>query len=132
MSGVRTPIYVRLLSEVERQTSEVGLRPSDAFVLRRRQIVLSSAAGKRAPSIANELYCDDDTVLKAIHAFNARGLAALTRQSNRPHKARDVFDNEAVALIGRQGFHLPAADDCHPRKGALSQPRRSSGALRTH
>lgn len=93
---MRTPVYVRPLSDVERQALEAGLRSSDAFALRRCQIVLSSASGKRAPDIAKEVHCDDDTVLNAIHAFNARGLAALIKGSNRPHRTRDVFDAESA------------------------------------
>ena len=107
---MKTPVYVRPLMDAERQTLEAGLRSSDAFVLRRCQIVLSSASGKRAPDIAKELHCGSDTVLKAIHAFNARGLAALTRGSNRPHKTRDVFDSESLeglrALLHRSPRHF--------------------------
>lgn len=92
---MRTPIHVRPLTDAERQVLEAGLRSSDAFTLRRCQIVLSSASGKRAPHIAKELHCDADTVLNAIHAFNARGLDALIRQCSRPHKTADVFDAES-------------------------------------
>ncbi len=93
---MKTPVYVRPLTDAERQALEAGLRSSDAFVLRRSQIVLSSASGKRAPGIAKELHCDHDTVLAAIHAFNDRGLAALVRESNCPYKTRDVFDVESL------------------------------------
>jgi transposase len=107
---MKTPVYVRPLTDAERQALEAGLRSSDAFVLRRCQIILSSACGKRVPAIAKALHCDDDTVLKAIHAFNARGLAALTRESNRPHKTCDVFDAESLeglrALLHRSPRHF--------------------------
>ena len=49
-----------------------GLRSHDAFVLRRCQILLASASGKRASQIAGELGCDTDTALNAINAFNRR------------------------------------------------------------
>ena len=58
------------------------LRSSDAFVLRRCQILLASARGERAPRIAAPLGCDDQTVLAALHAFNAQGLAALQNGSS--------------------------------------------------
>lgn len=67
------------------QALTAGLRSPDAFVLRRCQIVLASARGERAAHIAAQLGCDDQTVLDALHAFNARGLAALPRGSSRPH-----------------------------------------------
>ena len=81
---MRPPIFVRPLTDAERTVLTAGLRSRDAFVLRRCQIVLASARGERAPQIAAHLGCDDQTVLDALHAFNARGLAALPRGSSRP------------------------------------------------
>jgi transposase len=93
---MRTPIYVRPFVDGERATLEAGLRSSDAFVLRRCQIILSSAAGKRAARIAREVHCDADTVLNVIHAFNAVGLAALTKGSNRPLNPRSAFEAQGL------------------------------------
>ena len=91
LEGMRPPIFVRTLSDDERQALEKGLRAKDAFVLRRCQILLSSARGERAPRIAEQLGCDDQTVLDALHAFNALGLACLQQQSSRAHRTRLVF-----------------------------------------
>ncbi len=68
-----------------------GLRSSDAFTLRRCQILLASARGERAPQIARHLGCDDQTVLDAIDAFNARGRASLTKRSSRAHVRYPAF-----------------------------------------
>jgi len=65
---MRPPIFVRALTDDERQGLEKGLRAKDAFVLRRCQILLSSARGERAPRIAEHLGCDDQTVLDALQA----------------------------------------------------------------
>ena len=89
---MRPPIFVRPLTDAERERVETGLRSSDAFVLRRCQIVLASARGERAPAIAGHLGCDDQTVREAIHAFNARGLAALRPGSRKPTTIRAAFD----------------------------------------
>jgi len=83
---MRSPIFVRPLTDAERQALTAGLRSADAFVLRRCQILLASARGERAPRIATQLGCDDQTVLDALHAFNARGLTALQPGSSRPHR----------------------------------------------
>lgn len=83
---MRPPIVVRPVTDAERDAVTAGLRSSDAFVLRRCQILLASARGARAPRIAAPLGCDDQTVLDALHAFNARGLAALQKGSSRPHR----------------------------------------------
>ena len=85
------PIFVRPLSEEERTALEKGLRSSDAFVLRRCQILLASARGERAPRVAEQLGCDDQTVLDALHAFNAAGLTSLQKKSSRAHRTRLVF-----------------------------------------
>lgn len=82
---MKPPRFVRPLTDAERAALEAGLRSSDAFVLRRCQILLASARGERAPAIARHLSCDVHTVLDAIAAFDARGLACLTRGSSRPH-----------------------------------------------
>ena len=47
---MRAQIFVRNLTEEEQQSLIAGLRSSDAFVLRRSQILLASARGETAPS----------------------------------------------------------------------------------
>jgi transposase len=89
---MRPPIYVRPLTDTEREQVEAGLRSPDAFVLRRCQIVLASARGEQAPAIAQRLGCGDQTVRNALHAFNARGLAALRPGSRRAKTIRRAFD----------------------------------------
>jgi DNA-binding NarL/FixJ family response regulator len=71
---MKPPIFVRELSKEEREALQVGLRSSDAFVLRRCQILLASSKGERPPRIAENLGCAQQTVRDAIHAFNGRGL----------------------------------------------------------
>ncbi len=101
----KTPIFVRTLTDDERAALTAGLRSRDAFVLRRCQILLASASGKRASQIGAELGCDTDTALNAINAFNARGLGALIAGSSRPktiHRAFDVAQAEKLrALLHR-------------------------------
>src|SRR5262249_45169465 len=91
LGGMRPPIFVRSLSDEERQALEKGLHSRDAFVLRRCQILLASARGERAPRIAAYLCIDDQTVLDALHAFNADGLPSLVKGSSRPKRTRSVF-----------------------------------------
>ncbi|HEV8190437.1 MAG TPA: helix-turn-helix domain-containing protein [Ktedonobacterales bacterium] len=105
---MRPPIFVRTLSEAERQALEKGLRSKDAFVLHRCQMLLASARGERAPRIAEPLGCDDQTVLDALHAFNATGLQALQKKSARAHRTRLVFAPE-------QAERLRVLLHCSPR-----------------
>jgi transposase len=89
---MRPPIFVRPLTDAERAQVQAGLRSSDAFTLRRCQIVLASAQGERAPEIARRLSCDDQTVRNTIHAFNAAGVRSLRRRPSRPRTVRAAFD----------------------------------------
>ena len=100
-----SPIYVRPVTDAEREQLEAGLRSSDAFRLRRCQILLASARGERASQIARALSCDDQTVREAIHAFNAHGLAALTPGSRRAktiHRAFEPAEAERLQALLHQ------------------------------
>jgi transposase len=88
----RAPIYVQKLTDDERSVLTAGLRSPDAFVLRRCQVLLASASGKRASQIAAELGCDTDTALNAINAFNRTGLEALKAGSSVAHTIYRGFD----------------------------------------
>jgi transposase len=96
---MRKPIYVRVLSNEERAAVEMGLHSSDAFTLRRCQIILASSRGKRASQVAQDLSCDGDTVTKAINAFNERGVEALTQRSHAVHTSQALFDTEACERL---------------------------------
>jgi transposase len=96
---MRTPIFVRPLTEAERGAVEAGLRSSDAFTMRRCQIVLASSRGERATHIASSLSCDDQTVRNAIKAFNSKGALALREGSSRPHTIERAFSEESVQAL---------------------------------
>jgi transposase len=103
---MRKPIFIRLLTEDEQQTLHEGLRSSNAFVLRRCQILLASARGQTARVIAEPLGCDDQTVRNVIYTFNAQGLAVLTRRSSAPrrlpHAAFDASRGEQLRALLHQ------------------------------
>ncbi len=96
---MKAPIFIRPLTEDEQCQIQAGLRSSDAFVLRRCQILLASARGKRAPLIADQLSCDDQTVRNVIKGFNAKGLAILKAGSSRPHRLRTTFSEEGARQL---------------------------------
>src|SRR3712207_6436637 len=101
---MKPPIFVRTPSKEEREALEAGLRSSDAFVLRRCQILLASARGERPPQIAENLRCGQQTVRNAIHAFNGRGVDALQAGSSRPKEVHAAFDEEGVESL-REMLH---------------------------
>ena len=96
---MKPPIFIRPLSEDEQRQIQAGLRSSDAFVLRRCQILLASARRERAPAIAHHLGCDDQTVRNVIYDFTASGLAVLHEGSSRPHRLRTAFTEEGAERL---------------------------------
>jgi transposase len=88
------PLFVRELSDPERQTLQAGLRSSDGFTVRRCHILLASARGDTAPLIAQAVGCTPQAVRNVLRAFETRGLAVVALQSRRPHTAAKVFDAE--------------------------------------
>jgi winged helix-turn helix protein len=110
---MKPPIYVRTLTDDERAALCDGLRSSDAFVLRRCQILLASADRQQVPAIANALRCNRQTVRNAIHAFNTRGLACLKLGSSRPHTIHVAFDGPRAEAL-RDLLHRSPRDFGQP------------------
>jgi transposase len=107
---MKAHIFVLDLSEEEHKSLIAGLRSSDAFVLRRSQILLASAHGETAPSIAKNLSCDEQTVRHAIHSFNQTGLSALQAGSSRPHHLATVLREDVTAEMLKTVLHRPPRD----------------------
>lgn len=99
METIRPPIFVRSLSDTEKEQLESALRSSEAFVMRRAQIILASERGERASRIARSLGCGSQTVRDAIHDFNERGLDALVAKSSRPKRTQAAFDEQRAEAL---------------------------------
>jgi hypothetical protein len=110
---MKPPLYVRSLTDQERSALRDGLRSTDAFVLRRCQILLASADRRQVPAIAGALRCNRQTVRNAIHAFNTRGVAALVPGSSRPHTIQAAFDADRAEAL-RDLLHRSPRDFGHP------------------
>jgi transposase len=96
---MKPPIFVRELSENEREGLQAGVRSKDAFVMRRCQILLASARGESPPKIAATLGCASQTARNAIRAFNQRGMDALTPGSSTPKRVYSAFDAESAERL---------------------------------
>jgi transposase len=109
--SMKRPIFVRPLTDAERETLEAGLRSPDAFTLRRCQILLASNRGKNAYQIAHELGCNSQTARNAIHAFNEKGLPqALEPGSKQPHTVHRAFEGREHAEALRELLHSSPRD----------------------
>jgi transposase len=108
------PIFVRELNDPERVRLEAALRASDAFTVRRAQIVSLSADGRRPREIACGLRCAVQTVRDGLRAFDATGVASLTATSSRPRSAAPVLGEAELARL-RAILHQPPRAFGHAR-----------------
>ncbi len=108
------PIFVRELRPAERAQLEASLRAASAFTVRRAQIVLSSAEGRRPREIARDLRCATQTVRNGIRAFNTAGLTALRAGSSRPRSAAPVLGQVELERL-RTILHQPPRAFGHAR-----------------
>jgi DNA-binding MarR family transcriptional regulator len=110
---MKPPLYVRPLSGAERDALKAGLRSTDAFTLRRIQILLASARGERPPAIAQQLGCASQTVRNTIRAFNERGFTAFQERSHRNHTIHLSQDETGLEQLQALAHRSPR-DFGHP------------------
>jgi transposase len=87
------PLFVRALTQGERATLQAERRATEAFTLRRSQILLASAEGHTPRQIARHLGCGDQTVRNVLRAFAREGLGCLQQKSSRPKTSKPQFDD---------------------------------------
>ncbi|MEO6457454.1 MAG: helix-turn-helix domain-containing protein [Chloroflexia bacterium] len=73
---------------------EAGLCSSDAFTLRRSQILLAFCRGERPARIAHNLGCAVQTVRNTIRAYDAEGGECLRPKHPGPKQTHPIFDEE--------------------------------------
>jgi transposase len=87
-------LYVRDLITEEREILQKSLRSTSAFTMRRCQILLMSSEERLKPGqIAERLRCSDQTVRRALRAFEAEGLGSLEEKSRARHDDQRALDN---------------------------------------
>lgn len=112
---MKPPLYIRHVTDEERAALEAGLRSHEAFTVRRCQIVLASAKGRKPAQIATTLHCAQQTVRNVIHAFDERGLACVQHGSNVPLRVEPVLNAEkreqlrAILHQSPRSFGQPAS-----------------------
>src|SRR5437870_43201 len=101
------PLFVRAPTDAEREALEAALRSSDAFVLRRAQILLASAQGERVSVIAPRVGFSGQAVRDVIHAFTVQGLAVLQRGTTHNKVLYYCFDTASVEALRDLLHHSP-------------------------
>jgi transposase len=94
-------VMIRELNQAELVTLKQGLRSSDAFTLRRCQILLASNQGHTPQQISAQMYCSDQCVREAIHAFHQEGLSCLKAKSHATHTNQSAIDAPGLEGLER-------------------------------
>jgi transposase len=106
---MKQPLFVRPLSESERAALRQGLRSSDAFCLRRCQILLASDQAQLPSRIAATLGCSSQSVRNTLHAFAAEGLVCLRPKPKTPKTIHFAWprqrDEDLRALLHQSPRH---------------------------
>ena len=94
------PLYARALTEEERRQLRTGLKATDAWQVRRCQIILMSAEEQlKVSQIATRVGLSGQQIRRVLHAFNQDGLACLTRQKPGRKDDQRAFDDAARARL---------------------------------
>jgi len=96
---MKAKVFVREITQEERQALEAQVRSADPLVMRRSQIVLLSAEGKSIREITRLVGYGRETVRMVIRRFNEKGLAVLQRGSRRPRRIERAYSEENAARL---------------------------------
>lgn len=90
------PLYVRSLTDEERQGLRQSLKSSYGFTVRRAQMLLLSAdEGLKVDAIGQRVGCQGQAVRQAIHAFHREGLSCLHAKAKGNPTDRRALDEAA-------------------------------------
>ena len=88
----KEPIFVRAMSEEEKQVLEKARRASDACQMKRAQILLASSRGLTTSGIKKQFGYSAEYARQMIHRFNGQGIECLNRKSSAPKTAETIID----------------------------------------
>ena len=104
---MKTPIFVRSLSEEERESLEGGLRSKDTFTMRRSQIALGELPGRARPEDRLKPRMRLANGARRHKRLQREGLRALEAKSSRPKRTRDAFDEKSAEALQGDAPPLP-------------------------
>lgn len=95
LNGGMKPLYARPLTDEERQVLRQSLKSSCGFTVRRAQMLLLSAEGRKVAAIGQQVGCQGQAVREAIHAFHVEGLSCLRAKAKGNPRDRRALDDTA-------------------------------------
>lgn len=85
-------IFVRAISEEEKQILEKAKRATDACEMKRSQILLASNQGLTTTAIKKRFGYSAEYARQMIHRFNRHGIGCLQRKSSAPKTQETIVD----------------------------------------
>lgn len=95
----KEPIFVRAMSEEEKQVLEKAKRATDACEMKRSQILLASSQGLTTREIEKQFGYSAEYARQMIHRFNERGIICLKRKSSAPLRQETIVDQAKCEQI---------------------------------
>jgi len=92
-------IFVRKLTDKEKNTLKTAVHSSSAFIKDRAKIILLSSEGLFARQIAEKLNCDARKPRMAVMAFNSDGIISLQRKKAKGAVPKFTKEDTMVILI---------------------------------
>lgn len=112
-------IFVRALTDEEKNKLRTAAHSSNAFTKDRARIILLSNEGLFAQQIAEKIGCEARKVRKAVVAFNLRGTDALQRGKAKGAKPKFTKEDSMVILVhfskSPRAFGIPISAWTLPR-----------------
>lgn len=95
----KKPIFVRAMSEEDKQVLEKAKRATDACEMKRSQILLASSQGLTTTAIEKQYGYSAEYARQMIHRFNSEGISCLKRKSSAPKTQATIVDAEKCEQI---------------------------------
>src|SRR5215212_6306940 len=121
---MKTPIFVRPLSEEERESLQKGLRSKDTFTMRRSQMLLASSRGERAPKIALNLGAPRKRCATPSTTSTGGAFSPSKRSPRARRGPATLSSGRAPRSCGRCSTALRESSDTRRACGLLRWPQR--------
>lgn len=92
-------VFVRGISEKEKEKLSLALHSSNAFTRDRARIILFSSEKLSAVAVALKINCEARKVREAIRTFNKKGLESLQRNKARGAKIKFSKEDKMAILL---------------------------------
>lgn len=105
----KAPIFVRTITEEEKQVLDKARRAADACEMKRAQIVVASSQGLTTFGIEKQFGYSAEYARQIINRFNREGIECLKRKSSAPQSVEPIIDQKKCEQIKQMMHQSPRA-----------------------